>query len=381
MIPLMNDLQRGLESRRQKGNLRELKCSSSEKIDFASNDYLGLLHEGILHSFVEEEMEKLGEGKKKMYGATGSRLLTGNNLEYEELEKEIAFFHQAASGLIFNSGYLANLSILTAILRREDSVVFDSGVHASIHDALKYSQAEKLPFKHHDLDQFSMCLQRAKGRIFVCVESVYSCDGTQCDLKAIHYGSQKAGAHLIVDEAHATGCMGKNGMGLVQMDGLQDQVFARVHTFGKALGGQGAIVLGSSSLRDYLINFSRPLIYTTALPPYSLLVIRSAYRALQAFPHLRHQLDRRIHFFGEMIKGTALPIAHTPSPIQCLKIPNNEAVKRASVYLRNQGFDVRPLLSPTVRRGEECLRICVHAYNTEEEIERLIKLLGGICGA
>jgi 8-amino-7-oxononanoate synthase len=366
-----------LEKRCRQGNLRELKNPQNHLIDFASNDYLGLLHDGILHALIEKETRIVGleQGNQRGYGATGSRLLTGNSQYYEELEKEIAQFHQAEAGLIFNSGYLAILGLLSAIVHPQSTVIYDIGSHASLYDALKITRVNALPFRHQDLDHFVQCLKRATGEIFVCVASIYSCDGTQSDLKKIHEYCQQVGAHLIVDEAHATGYLGELGEGAVQMVGIQSEVFARLHTFGKALGAQGSIVLGSSLLREYLINFARPLIYTTALPLNSLIAIRCAYQALQTFPECQKQLKTCIQYFIEKNQKIAFSLISSTSPIQCLKVPGNQLVRQMAEKLRQKGFNVSPLLSPTVRRGDECLRICLHAFNTFEEIDLLIEAI------
>lgn len=372
MIPLSAHFHRKLARRKQDGNWRRLKVPSSHLIDFASNDYLGFLHHGLLDPFVKDELEQLGEEKYRWHGASGSRLLTGNSAYCENLETEIAQFHEAETGLIFNSGYLANVSLGSTIIGQEDQVLYDQHIHASWHDAFKLARVRALPFKQ-DLTTSLKNLRTSKGRLFVCVQSVSSCDGAQINLKGIQQICEKYGAYLIVDEAHATGWLGKNGEGGVQAYGLQTKVFARVHTFGKALGCQGAIILGDSILKEYLINFARPFIYTTALPLYSLAVIRAAYRTMKNYPQYQTQLKAMIHHFKRA--ETSLPIVHSHSPIQCLKIRGNQAAMHLANLLKTQGFDVRPLLSPTVRRGEECLRICLHAFNTQDEIDRLLEIL------
>jgi len=360
-----------LNRRRINGTYRELTISLNECIDFASNDYLGILHNRLLDALIEKE------GREAIsWGSGGSRLLTGNSLYCEELEREIAQFHQAEAGLIFNSGYAANLGILTAVASPGDTIIYDQDVHASLHDAVRLSRAKPLPFRHGDLAHLARRLEQARGEVFVCAESVYSCDGSQPDLAEIQRQCQSKGAHLIVDEAHATGWLGPKGVGVVQMLGLQGQVFARVHTFSKALGGQGAIVLGSSTLREYLLNFSRPFIYTTALPSRSLAAVRCAYKSLENFQGVRERLQSTIQYFRSKVKEHALTFEDSHSVIQNFRIPGNEAVKITARRLQGEGFDVRPLVSPTVRRGKECLRMCLHAFNTEEEIDALLNLLG-----
>lgn len=377
MNSLSYTFEQRLLQRKKKGNLRELKVYHETGIDFCSNDYLGLLHDGLLHPFVEEEGLRLKEKLKRGYGAGASRLLSGNSSYYEELENEIALFHGAEAGLIFNSGYFANLGLISAITRPGDTIIYDSGVHASVHDAIKLNRLNAFPFRHHDLGHLTKRLQKVKKNAFVCVESIYSTNGSQSDLRSIQQICAQFEAHLIVDEAHATGWLGDKGRGGVHSIGIQEEVLARVHTFSKALGVQGAIVLGSRHLKDILINYARPLIYTTALPLQTLMNIRSAYRALNQFPELPQRLCRLIEKFNTLSQEKELPFLFSKSPIQCFPIAGNEAARGLSFHLQSQGFHVLPLLSPTVRRGRECLRVCLHAFNNLEEITGL---LDAICG-
>lgn len=370
MRSLIAALQQRLDKRKNNGNYRRLISSSVGSIDFASNDYLGFLHDGILDGLMKEEPQRANG-----WGAGGSRLLTGHSLDFDRLEQEIVLFHRAEAGLIFNSGYNANLGLLSSITSSEDTIIYDQEVHASLHDAVRISRAQAYPFRHNDPVHLSRRLQQAGGRIFVCVDSVYSCNGLQSPLAEIAQICREAGAHLIVDEAHATGWLGEKGEGAVQLHGLQKEIFARVHTFSKALGGQGAIVLGSSVLREYLINFARPFIYTTALPSYSLAMIRCAYRALELFQDRQLKLHGLIDHFRKKCQDHGFSHEPSHSPIQCFPIPGNEAVKNAARGLQSEGFNVLPLLSPTVRRGKECLRICLHAFNTKSEIDELFERL------
>lgn len=375
MIGLEEDLLLQLQKRHQEGHLRALKEKSPYLIDFASNDYLGFIHDRLLHALIEQEKKRLKEDDQvDWYGAGGSRLLTGHSKYCHELEMRIAAFHQAEAGLLFNSGYVANLGLISSVISNEDTVIFDQASHASLYDALKMKRANIFPFRHQNLDHLKKRLQKAKKRTFVCVESVYSCDGSETDLEEVIFLCEQFGAHLIVDEAHATGYIGSKGQGSIVANNLQQHVFARVHTFGKALGCQGAIVLGNHVLRDYLINFARPFIYTTAMPLQNLITIECAYQALERFSNCQFQLKRNIQLFNAKAKNLSFSsFYHTP--IKSLKMPGNHAVRHAALILEKKGYDVRPLFSPTVRRGEECLRICLHAFNTSSEIEALIELL------
>ncbi len=208
------------------------------------------------------------------------------------------------------------------------------------------------------------------------VESVYSMDGDFSPLKEIVSLCEEYKANLIVDEAHATGIFGKKGEGRVVELGLEQNIFARIHTFGKALGCHGAIVLGCESLRNYLINYSRSFIYTTALPIHSLVVIKSAYHYLDNHTNNMLKTNDLIKSFKLIIKQEhIIGFLESSSPIQSLIIEGNDEVKKISFLVQKDGFDVRPILSPTVQKGKERIRISLHAFNTEEEINGLISSL------
>lgn len=215
-------------------------------------------------------------------GSTGSRLLTGHYELLETLEDKIAEFHQGEAALVFNAGYNANLGLLSAIPRRSDVILYDELVHASIHDGIRLSPARSSVFAHNNTSALEQLLQEHQGKtIFVLVESIYSMDGDAAPLKTIQALCQKYQAYLVVDEAHSTGICGHYGEGLCVETGIHKEVFARIYTFGKAMGGHGAAVVGSKVLKDYLLNYARPLIYTTALSPHSTHHILEAYRLLE----------------------------------------------------------------------------------------------------
>jgi len=357
-------LNKKLDERRGDNALRQLRLPEG-KVDFCSNDYLGIATNGLI--------EKASLGGLP-HGSMGSRLLAGNYALVEETERMLADFHAAPAGLIFNSGYDANLGVLSSIPQKGDTVLYDSLCHASIRDGMRLSFARAFSFAHNDCAELEKKLKLvADGTCFVVTESVFSMDGDLAPLREIAALCRRYNAHLIVDEAHATGIIGLRGEGLVQELGLQAECFARVHTFGKAVGCHGAIVLGSELLRDYLINFSRSFIYTTALPPVSVEAIAVAYRLLPELDDARQRLRRNIELFKHADIGYQR--LDSPTAIQVVIVPGNEAVKKLAVCLQEAGLDVRPILSPTVAAGSERLRIVLHAYNTEGEMERLVSML------
>lgn len=366
---ITNSLEEKLAERKAFNALRKLK-PSSDLIDFCSNDYLG---------FAQELGAKnvLSTGG----GSTGSRLISGNSNFVEKLEQDIATFHEAEAGLIYNSGYVANLGVISAIANRTDTIIYDELAHASIRDALRLSTARSFSFKHNNTADLATKLARANGQIFIVIESIYSMDGDEAPLTEIMELAEQFEAAVVVDEAHATGVIGPNGKGLCQELKLQDRVFARIHTFGKAIGSHGAIVLGSETLRQFLINFSRPFIYTTALPEAGLREVQWAYQSLSNTTYqdrLRHNIESFLNGLSSAVKTRLIP---SRSAIQCLIIPGNEVVKRIAQQLQAGGFDIRPILHPTVPKGQERLRICLHAFNSPAEIDRLCKLLHLSCRA
>lgn len=354
-----------LNSRADDLTLRRLE-QNGHLIDFASNDYLGLARSVELRQKTDEVY------KKHMHfphGATGSRLISGNHKLYEDLECFIADYHQAEAGLIFNSGYDANVGFFSAVPQPGDIVYADELVHASIRDGLKMTRAARSYFLHNDLTDLETKMQKHDGNKFIAVESIYSMDGDFAPLLELVELAEKYGANLVVDEAHATGVFGPKGEGRVVELGLQNRVYARVHTFGKALGGHGAIVLGSGVLREFLINFARSFIYTTALPLYSLLWVQNAYDILSKRCYKELEMRFLITLLQENLKGLlGAVMSSNEGPIQSLLIPGNGQAKQVSAALAAAGFYAKAILYPTVPRGKERLRICIHQFNTQEEV-------------
>ncbi|MBV8388787.1 MAG: aminotransferase class I/II-fold pyridoxal phosphate-dependent enzyme, partial [Mucilaginibacter sp.] len=305
-------------------------------------------------------------------GSTGSRLLSGNLSYTETLEQQIADYHNAEAGLIYNSGYDANVGLFSSLPQRGDTIILDELVHASIIDGARLSYANRYTFRHNDVESLEEKLIHAKGNCYVVIESVYSMDGDTLPLKEILAITQKYHAELIVDEAHAVGLYNN---GLISRLNLEDKVFARIVTFGKALGCHGAIVLGSKSLREYLINFSRSFIYTTAASFHQIASIKMAYKMLPQATDEIEKLRSNIFLFKKLTaaaKGNLLP---SDSTIQCLVVGSNERARNIANELQNAGLDVRPILSPTVAKGSERLRICLHSFNTDNEITLLAEIL------
>jgi 8-amino-7-oxononanoate synthase len=344
-----------LNERMKEGTLRSLSCFDG-MTDFFSNDYLGLARQPR-------------NSKVEHTGSTGSRLISGTSKEALECESFLAEQFKAETALVFNSGYDANLGFFGSVPQKGDTIIYDQLIHASVRDGIRLSHAKALSFTHNSLEDLEKKLRLAEGAIYVAIESLYSMDGDLALLQQIADLCNQFRAYLIVDEAHAAGVFGK---GLVDELGIGDLVFARLITFGKAYGAHGAVILGSTQLKDYLINFARSFIYTTALPP-------AAYQLIQQhgsldLTSLQNQLRQNITIFRSNMSAARLS-SDQRSPIQIIPIGDITKTRELSEKLQASGFAVKPIYSPTVPKGEERIRICLHAFNTEEEIIRLASFL------
>ncbi len=357
-----------IEERKRKGLFRSLK-SNYPKTDFSSNDYLGFSKNGL----IEQKIKNLEHFSS---GSTGSRLISGNSLFVEELEKKIAKFHSAEAALIFNSGYDANVGLLSSIAGKRDLILYDELIHASIHDGIRMGYAKYYKIKHNDIEHLKRLIDRNKDfvdNIFVVVESVYSMDGDSAKLKELSEICDSKKIFLIVDEAHAVGVFGKNGKGLCNEFGIEEKCFARLYTYGKAMGCHGAAIVGSNALRDFLINFARSFVYSTALPLHSLLMIEAAYGLLNETKQ-NVRLKDNISYFNSLIKGDDKFI-QSNSAIHCRLFPGNHNVDIIESQFKKNDMFVKGIKSPTVKEGAERVRICLHAFNTKEEIKKLVDLI------
>lgn len=362
-----------LTKRKAVGTYRSLQTAEG-KIDFWSNDYLGFARSKELTQRAEDFISRLPYPDN---GATGSRLISGNSEIYEATERFIADFHGGEAALLFNSGYDANLGLFSCIAAPEDTVLYDELIHASVHDGLRLSRAKVIPFSHNDVqDLEEKAAQITTGNLFVAVESVYSMNGDVAPLREITELAERRGAAVIVDEAHGIGVFGERGGGLVNAVGAEEKIFARVYTYGKAFGAHGAAVVGSALLREYLINYARSFIFTTALPVHNWVKVRTAYDLSAQNPQFRQRLLTNIKYFTERAKplfGTQILPSHTQ--IQSIIIAGNEEAKTAAATIKAAGFAVKAILYPTVPRDKERIRICLHGFNTPEEIDALIKIM------
>ncbi len=360
-------LSQKLETRKAQNAYRALSLHPEGLIDFCSNDYLGIVKNSLLNDSLY---------KKEMHfstGSTGSRLLTGNSRLAEATEQLIADFHEAEAALLFNSGYDANVGVLSCVAQKGDTIIYDALCHASIRDGIRLSLAAGYSFRHNNVEDLRKKMKAASGTIYIVTESVFSMDGDTCPLSEILTLCSEFGAYLILDEAHSIGVIGNEGEGLSQHLQLHAQVWCRIYTFGKACGCHGAVVVGAKSLHNYLINFARSFIYSTALPGHALFFIQHSYTLFPQLREERTQLQSLIYQFQTAsLSHTKLP---SKTPIQAVIIQGNNEVKALSQKLRESGLDVRSVLYPTVPKGSERLRIILHSFNKKNELEQLIHVL------
>lgn len=371
-------LEKRLQRRKEEDSFRKL-LPFPDGVDFFSNDYLGFSRSGK----ISENSLKVLKQQSLFNGSTGSRLLSGNHPLFNLLENQLSSFHNSQTALVFNSGYDANIGFFSAVPQKGDIIFYDEYSHASIRDGIQMSLAKSYKFQHNDLPDLQQKLQRLNNEqedseIYVVTESVFSMDGDSPDLNHLVEIAEDYKINLIIDEAHATGVICEKGKGLVQHLKLESKIFARIHTFGKAMGCHGAVILGSKGLKDYLINFSRSFIYTTALSPHSVATIISAYRNLENDEKDVMDLRENIQHFRSEIHSNGLHdlFIESESAIQSCVFSGNKEVKTLAQHIVDKGFLVKPILSPTVPAGKERLRFCIHSYNSKEEISEVLKVLG-----
>ncbi|MEO9872242.1 aminotransferase class I/II-fold pyridoxal phosphate-dependent enzyme [Ekhidna sp.] len=366
----MNSYQKALQERQKQHLLRTLPLPP-EGIDFYSNDYLGFAKSKELSKSIDKEIQS----SDCTNGATGSRLLSGNSDYAEQVEQKVADFHQVESSLVYSSGYAANLGLISCLATRETTLICDELIHASLIDGARLGVSKKIKFKHNDVEDLSAKLQSCDGQKLVIVESVYSMDGDICPLEEITNICEQFEAMLIVDEAHSIAVYGEKGEGLTQALGLEEKVMARIVTYGKGPGIHGAAVVGPMWLKDYQVNFSRSLIFSTAPTGHHFAAISAFYDYLPYATSERKKLQDRINYFIEQRKESTLDWLDSPSQIQSLIIPGNENVIAIGNQLMDAGINALPIRKPSVAEGSERIRFCLHAYNTQEEIDLLFEIL------
>jgi len=363
-----------LLERQHNGLIRSLS-SVNHLIDFCSNDYLGLAKNENLSTKIETDFNLLKSKLTSFNGSTGSRLISGQSPQVEQFEKKCAEFHQAEAALLFTSGYDANVGLLSSITQKNQIVFCDQLLHASLIDGIRLGKAERKIFKHNDLVDLEILLQAypLETPKWIVVESLYSMDGDMAPLAALVELKKKYNAEIILDEAHAGGVYGPHGNGIAVEKGIEKEIFARIITFGKAWGNAGAVVLGSPTLIDFLINFARPFIYSTAPSPHHISSLTTTLEFLSFHDELRKRLKENIDFFVQNIQSDFW--GKSESAVQTFNISGNLEVKQLAKMLQEKGFAVKAIVYPTVPKGEERIRITLSCLTTKKDILTLINYL------
>ncbi|KAH9902384.1 PLP-dependent transferase [Cubamyces lactineus] len=417
-MPLTEKLNDALVSREKRLIRRKLYDPSADAhlVDFSTNDYLSLSLSPALRS---RFLSKL-QAEPHILGSGGSRLLV-NGHAHAALEARLTAFFRAPAALLFNSGFDANVGFFSCVPQPGDIVVFDEHIHASVHDGMRASRVEKtarVPFAHNSISALRSTLERllharpglasGENSAFVAVETLYSMDGTLAPLLQIVETMEELFPHgngyVVVDEAHSTGVYGPQGRGLVAALGLEDRIFARLHTFGKALAATGAVLLVTPLVRDYLLNYARSLIYTTSLSNANIIAAECSFDMLEEGEAAKVRasrvqlsaklLDLSAHFTNTFryqlakhrvpasllslpphlssVSATERDPTRLPTPIIPVLTPHPRPL---SAHLRARGLNARPITWPTVPKGADRVRVCLHAANTKEEVDRLVSAM------
>jgi 8-amino-7-oxononanoate synthase len=360
----LQEMEATLAGLRERDQLRGF--SQLNGVNLCSNDYLGLAEDPRLKKAVAEAVENAAR-----VGGTGSRLLSGHEPVWNELEEEFAVFAGTEAALYFANGYAANVGLLSAILNKNDMVFSDAANHASLIDGIRLSGARKVIYPHLDLNFLEQSLQLHKDeacRKLIVTESLFSMDGDMVNIKAIHRLGSQYGASMVVDEAHATAVHGPGGAGIVAEAGLTPEVLAVVHTCGKALASAGGFVCGSKGLRDFLINQARTLIFSTAMPAYFAGQIGAAVRLAKGMDQEREQLRSNSRELAASLSESGQNVLQTSSQIIPVIIGTNEDALAAAKFLQEQGFAVRAIRPPTVPVGSARLRLSLTTRLTTQNL-------------
>ncbi len=338
-------------------------------VDFSSNDYLGLSdHESVISASIEA-------ARAWGVGSRAARLMSGDLVLHQELERYIADFKGTKNALLFGSGYLANVGIISAICGRGDYIFADRYVHASIIDGIRLSGARFFRFAHNDLNHLEDLLKKyraKKGKKLIVAESLYSMDGDIAPIKGLIQLKERYGTVLMIDEAHAVGCYGRRGEGLVTRS-LARSVDVMVGTFGKALGGYGAFAAVSSKIRDYLINRARSFIFSTALPPSVVGGNIESIKVVQRDSYRRKILFQRASSLRKALMERLDIDMTSRSYIVPVYLGDSSLALKVAKVLSEKGFYVRAIRPPTVPRGTARIRLSVTSHHSAEDISRLVE--------
>jgi len=374
-------LQKELDDLSEQGLYRSLRCVDGEQgptlllngrevINFSSNNYLGLANHPFLCAAAKQAIDRYG------CGSAASRLISGNMTLHEELEAKLARFKSTEAALVFNSGFQANIGILSTLTGAGDVIVSDALNHASIIDGCRLSKAKTIVYAHTDLNELEAALKQAAAarRRLIVTETIFSMDGDEAPLLEIVELAEKYHAMVMVDEAHGTGVCGSNGAGVVAKLGLSSRVAVQMGTLGKALGGFGAYVAGSRALCDLLINRCRSFIFTTSLPPAVMAMALAALDLVQSEPHRRDALRLQCRQLKLGLSRLGFELGRSESPILPLIVGDASRCMTLSAALLAHGVFAQGIRPPTVPPGTSRLRITVMATHSDEQIARALQV-------
>ena len=380
----MERIRKNLEQRTLEGSLRVLNPLSKreqgkvyldgiEYLDFSSNDYLGLSQHPSLINAVKETIDCWG------VGICASRLLTGDSDLHQELERKVACFKGKEAALVYNSGYQANLGVISGLYSRRDVIFSDKLSHASIIDGIALSGAGSFRYKHNDLEHLEILLKSKRqdyDQALIVTETVFSMDGDLASLDKLVELKEKYNCSLLVDEAHATGIFGKTGAGLVELSSLSSKVDLILGTFSKALAGFGAYIACSKEVKEYLINYSRSFIYSTALPPAIIKANISSIDLVKKESFGGKELLENARYFREELKKQGWDV-RGESQIVPIVLGSNLKTNSLSENLKNKGYWVLAVRPPTVPVNQARLRFSLSLYHKKEDLDLLLEIMRG----
>ncbi len=347
-------------------------------IDFASNDYLALAG-----SYALNEALAAGLERGLPAGSGGSRLLRGNHDEHEALEAHAARHYGSEAALFFPTGFAANAALFAALPQRGDLIVHDELIHASAHDGMKLGRAGHIEARHNDVQAFDDIIKRWRagggvGTPWIAAESLYSMDGDRAPLADLAAVADRHDGVLIVDEAHATGVYGPAGQGLAHDLAPRDNLIT-LHTCGKALGCEGALLCGPQIVRDFIVNRGRPFIFSTAPSPLMAWLVRQALEIVASEPERAARLHSLVRYTEDRLAKLCLPASG--SQILPVVIGDNARTMRIAGALQADGFDIRGIRPPTVPHGTARLRIAITLNVGEREIDAMTESLAAAMAA
>ncbi|CAB1216754.1 8-amino-7-oxononanoate synthase [Acinetobacter bouvetii] len=383
---LLNDYAMKLDALKQQGNLRQFSTNiqqgrmidihGQQMLNLSSNDYLGLAADLTLREqFFDERPNAL-----RRMSSSSSRLLTGNFPEYEQLEAHLSQAFHGRAALLFNSGYHMNIGILPALSDSKTLILADKLVHASMIDGIRLSTAKYVRYRHNDLNHLSQLLHKyhtdeAFDRIIVVTESIFSMDGDETDLaELVRIKQQFAKVMLYVDEAHAIGVRGEQGLGCAEQYDVIDDIDLLVGTFGKALASVGGYLICHPIIREYLINSMRPLIFSTAQPPICMAWTDFIFQKVLSLNSQRQHLNRVSQQLQKAVKNQGFDCPSTSHIVPVIIGESQKTVEKAK-QLQHAGFYIMPVRPPTVPKHSSRLRISLTSQVNATDIDQLVALL------